>query len=183
MTTLSATSSFPISAADTATETAEVFVLPVAGPGEGTGRLIHPTLGTWDYPYKPDRWRNFRTDIIVPPVWSSVTTLGGVANTLWSGKLGDVVVEESWNAGELAIEVADFDTLVAMWTAPPDPTLGEPDGYVQWWPSYACALGFHVIILGVTNGGGDGNEFDPVSEQGWIVGPLTIQMRIVGRVE
>jgi hypothetical protein len=182
VTTLTATSTFLISEGDTVSESAEVVVLPVAGAGQGTGRLVHPTLGTFDYGHAPDRWRNLRGDVVVPPVWASTTTLGGVSNALWPGSVQDVVVEEEWNAGELSLEVEDLDVLNAFWTTPPDPTLGMPNGYVQWWPSYATDLGFYVALLTVRCGEGDGQTFDPLVDQGWVMGPLLLTMRVVARI-
>ena len=48
-----------------------IAVLPALGATAGRGRLIHPTLGTLDYPNAPDLWRNVDTDVIVAPVWAN----------------------------------------------------------------------------------------------------------------
>lgn len=179
MSTITNTATFAIGESTPTVETAAIVVLPIASPGDGTGRLIHPTLGTFDYETKPDLWRGFRGDIVVAPIWSSETTLAGTVNTLWDGSVEDVVVEETWV--DLAMTTGFLATLLTLWTSPPNPALGVPTGFVKWFPSYDNDLGFYVIILGVEVGG-QGVGMTPVVDQGWIEGPVTIRMRIVARV-
>ena len=180
MSTITNEATFAIGEATLTVETAEVMVLPIASPGAGAGRLIHPTLGTFDYEYSPDRWRGFHSDVVVPPVWSSVATMGGVISTLHDGSIEDVLVEEHWD--DLAITTGQLDLFNSLYQAPPDPTLGTPSGYVKWFPSYASDLGFYVILLAVDVGGGQGMDLDPLVDQGWVQGPVTLRMRIVARV-
>src|SRR5438105_11089454 len=98
MTTLTSSATITIGDGSTVTEQASVVVIPAAGVGEGNGRLIHPTLGTYDYDMPPNQWVNLHGDVIVAPIWASEKTLSSVANTLWQGVIRDVVIEEHWNA-------------------------------------------------------------------------------------
>lgn len=159
-----------------ATASVGITVLPAIGAATGRGRLIHPTFGTYDYPYSPDRWTNIDGDVIIPPIWSSSKTLLGSANTLFVGNLRDVTVEEEWNQ-ELAGSTAHMRMLLAMWMNPPDPTLD----YVEWYPNYTSALGFKVIMIEVTVGG-QGVSLDYITRQGWVTGVITLKMKIAGRI-
>ncbi len=185
--TLTSTNTFSITDSGTETEEATVTVLPIAGPGEGAGRLVHPTLGTLDFSFRPDSWRNFRSDVTVRPVWQIAQTLAGSVYTLWSGSVEDVVVEESWTDA-IAMPADEFDLLNAMFQAPPDPNLGTPDGFVQWFPRYASDLGFYVVLLDVQCGDSE-QTFNDVSDiedadgNSWIGGPVVLTLGIRGRIE
>lgn len=177
MTTLTASNSFPIGDGAIAVESVQLTVLPVAAPGQGPGRLVHPTLGTYDYPYPPDEWEGFEQDLIVPPVWANAKTLAGAANTLWPGHIRDLEVEERWTgAGGTAMPLHMLRMLVSFWTQPPDPA----SGFVQWWPSYVTTLGFKVAILEVGSGG-RGVTLDYISKQGWVSGAVALRMRMIDR--
>lgn len=178
MTTLTSSATFTIGDAPITTESATVVVLPVAGAGEGFGRLIHPTLGTYDYAKCPDEWLNLDGDVIVPPVWASQQTLGGAANTLWPGYLKDVVTEERWvGEGGLSMSTEQLRMLIAMWMNPVDPAAG----FIEWWPNYTTTLGFKVAILSVESGG-QGITLDHIARvQGWMPYAVTLRMRILGR--
>lgn len=180
MPTLTATTNFIVAGA--ATETDSVTLLVVAAPaaGSGMGRLIHPVLGTLDYQLAPHEWTNMDGDIIIPPVWSSTQTLGGAANTLWSGFLRDVEVEERWLPERgLSMSMAQLRSLLAFWTTPVNPA----DGYVQWWPNYATELGFEVILKGVDVDGAPltMNHFMKVAQL--VDRQVTLKMRMVGYAE
>lgn len=175
MTTLTSSATLAIGDAPTTEESVTITVLPVAAPGEGRGRLIHPTLGTYDYARGPDEWQNLDGDVVIAPIWASEMTLDGAANTLWPGALRDVIVEERWIqpvAGE--IELARM--LMSMWTNPVDPA----DGAIEWWPSYATTLGYQVALLDLRVGAKE-ITLTPLLKQGWVRGPITLRMRILGR--
>ncbi len=183
MTTLTASSTIAIGESTPEQESVTITVLPLAAPGEGRGRLIHPTLGTFDYEFPPDRWSGLRTDLVVPPVWAVTPTLGGAFLAQWDGSIEDVEVLEQWEDG-ISMKAGDLDTLLSFWQSPPDPSLGVPSGYVQWWPSYATDLGFYVAILEVAAGSGAGVETTKFGlDEGWVEGSTTLRMRIVARVE
>ena len=176
MTILTSQSTFTIGEASTETVSASVTILPAPGAGVGTGRLVHPTLGTYDYLYKPNEWTNMDGDAIIPPVWASSKTLIGAANTLFPGHLRDVVVDEIWTNDHMPIAMARM--LCAMWMNPPDPA----SGYVQWYPSYINALGFKVMLVGMEV---DGKTFvldKYLSQIGWVKGKVVLKLRIAGRV-
>src|ERR1700729_161501 len=96
MATLTSSGSFTITSVATETVETSTTVFPSVGYPNGLGRLVHPTLGAYDYSTKPDKWVNIDGDVIVAPVWASTKTLGGAANSLWPGNIANVVCEESW---------------------------------------------------------------------------------------
>lgn len=178
MTTLTSTATFTVANATTVTETVSVPIIAAAVPGVGKGRLIHPTLGTYDYMHAPDKWSGFESDVVVAPVWASTRTLGGAANVLWAGNLRDAEIEESWEAGDLGGKIDHLRALLTLYQNPVDPA----DGFVEWYPQYANALGYRVLLLEV-NVGGRGITLDYVSRNGWVRGAIALRMRIVERIE
>lgn len=182
MTTLTSSATFTIGAGAVVIESAPLTILPAIGAATGRGRLIHPTLGTLDYPNAPDEWVNIDGDLIVAPVWASTKTLQGSANALWQGNVRDVTVSECW-IQELNIPIAFLRQLLAFFQNPPDPDAGTP---VQWWPNYTSPLGFQVAMTGVKvagDSGADGIVLDALANRsGWVDGKLTNTMQILGRV-
>jgi hypothetical protein len=176
MTILSSSAVFTIGDAATVIESVALPILPAAGVGAGRGRLVHPTLGAYDYVHAPDEWANMDGDAIISPIWATTKTLSGSCNTLWAGDLRDTVIEERWT-GALSASLAHLRALLAVWQNPPDPAAA----YVQWFPSYVNALGFNVIVLALEVGGQAVN-FNFIARQGWIAQPITLRMRIAGRV-
>lgn len=178
MTTLTSTATFTVADGPTVTEEVTVPIIAAAAPGEGKGRLIHPTLGTYDYLHAPDRWSGFDADVIVAPVWANTRTLGGAANVLWQGNIRDADVEEVWEAGDLGGSLDHLRALLTFWQNPVDPA----DGYVEWFPQYTNALGYRVLLLEVAVGG-RGVTLDYVSRNGWVRGAISLRMRIVERID
>ena len=175
MTTLTASTTFTIGAGTTVVETVSVPILPVIASGQGRGRLVHPTLGTYDYLFMPDSWVNIDGDVIIAPVWSSSTTLDGAANTLWQGHIRDVEVEEHWT---FAVTLPHLRSIMSFWQNPPDPD----DGYVAWYPTYANDLGYHVLLLSVTVGG-SAIHLNYISRRhDFVIEDMALRMRLVGRV-
>ena len=175
MTTLTASTTFSIGAASTVVESVTTVILPAVAAGEGQGRLVHPTLGTYDYAFMPDAWVNIDGDAIIAPVWASSTTLDGASNTLWQGSLRDVVVEERWT---FAVKPAHLRAILAMWMNPPDPA----DGYVQWFPNYTNGNGYAVIMLAVTVGG-QAVQLNYISRRhDFVIEDMALQMRLVERI-
>jgi hypothetical protein len=177
VTTLTASNTFTIADAATVTESVAIPVLPAIVAGSGKGRLVHPTLGTYDYDIPPTAWRNIDSDAIIRPVWQSTMTLGGFANTLWAGTLRDVEVQEIWgNEGGLSMRLPQLRMMLAFWQKPPDP----PANYVLWYPNYISTLGFKVIMTGVSTSGNE-VELDVFSRSGLVSNAVTLTMRITGR--
>ena len=201
MATLTSSGTFPIANASTYTATADVQVLPSVSFPNGLGRLIHPTLGAYDYQYKPDQWVNIDGDVIIAPTWSGTKTLGGAAHALYLGNIADVVCEERWlSAGGLAMPIAMLRMLMAIWLTPVDPAVG----YVQWYPSYTTNLGYNVIPADLVVGSAGGSQLarlsgigtqvislDDVihavkadcSPNGWVTTPVTLFLKIVSQIE
>ncbi|MGH7343287.1 MAG: hypothetical protein ACREK4_00110 [Candidatus Rokuibacteriota bacterium] len=173
MTVLTSSSVFTIGAGGVLTESIAITVLPAAAPGTGKGRLIHPTLGTFDYPHAPDSWTNLPSDVVIQPVWANARTLDGAANTLWPGSIQDVEVAERWES-PISMKVEFLNQLILFWTNPP-----APPSFVEWRPSYQNTLGYKVMMLKVTCGGNE-VTLDYVSRQGWVRGTTELRMRLIG---
>lgn len=179
MPTLTASASFTIGAGSPDVEEITLDILPAAVGGAGLGRLVHPTLGTYDYSMSPSQWNGIDTDVVVPPVWASTKTLSGAANTLWRGSVRDAVCVERWGTDAGVSMPADmFRMLLAFWQNPPDPA----NGFIEWWPSYTSAFGYKVILLDFKAGGGQGINLDTVMNQGYVVGPAELTLRVVERL-
>lgn len=184
--TISSSATFQVAGGTTAAVQLTLPVLPVWPVESGYGRIIHPTIGAFDYETKPDEWMNIDTDVIIPPVWASTRTMTGAANVLWNGDIRDVVVEERWKAlGGLAMPISQLRMLLMIWTNPIDPA----EDYVRWYPNYISPLGFQVLPISVQVGG-QGVTFDDVinykdaegDPDGWVTNPVTFQMKLVGRL-
>ena len=174
MTTLTSSSIFAIADAPTVEESVSLTIIS-GDAAPGTGRLVHPTLGTYDYARGPDEWTNMDTDAIIAPIWASTKTMGGAANVLWPGYLRDVEVEERW-VQSVAAELEHLRMLLQFWMNPPDPA----DGFVEWYPTYHNALGFQVAMVSLT-AGGQAVTLHALSKRGWVRGPIVLRMRIIGR--
>lgn len=175
MATLTNSTAFVIAAQSTAVATVDIPIIPSAGAGAGLGRLVHPTYGTYDYPYMPKVWRNMDGDAVIIPQWQTSRTLSSGQNTLWSGNIKDVECSEEWLADDLAMPMSMLRMLLLIYTNPPDPTVD----YVQWWPSYVNGNGYDVVIKDITVGGSD-IRFTDVSLQGWVEGPVIITYQLIG---
>lgn len=181
MTTLTSSATFTVGDGATATEQLALTILPAVAAPSGKGRLVHPTLGTYDYARAPDQWTNMDGDAIIAPTWASTRTLGGASNTLWQGKLRDVEVIERWNAdGGLSMTVDQLRMLVSHWSNPPDPAVAR----VKWYPTYVNANGYEVALVSLTVGGGDGISLNHVifNEAGYVNFDVELRLRILGKL-
>lgn len=179
MATLSNYADITITEGVSVMESVSVYILPLSAVGVGTGKMIHPTLGTLNYPYAPDKWTNIDTDLIVPPVWASTQTLNGGASTLWAGNIKDTVVTESWTGeGGLTLPVVFVRALLSFWMNPPAPETA----YIQWYPSYTNELGYNIMITNVTCGGKE-VTMDYITRKGWLTGGLEVTIKVASRVE
>ena len=176
MTTLTSSSTLTLTVGTTTTDSVGINVLPLSSSAPGRGRLIHPTLGTLDYPYAPDNWSGVDTDIIIPPVWAYSQTLSGGANTLWAGNIKDVMVREQWDSA-ISMPLPFLRTLLNFYMNPPAPE----SGYVEWQPSYTNAHRYHVILVKVGSGGSE-LVLDYITRQGWLAGTLELQMRMIEKI-
>lgn len=177
---LQSSSEFTVLDASIEVTSVTLSILPVAAPGEGTGRLTHPTLGTYDYAMAPERWTNMDGDAIRAPVWAGERALEGHLSTLWHGHIEDVVVEERWlgRAGA-AMPFEQLRMFIGMWQNPPDPE----DDYILWSPSYVNGHTYQVILEDLTVGSG-GIELSHLALKNDLVqDPVTLQIRMVSRVE
>jgi hypothetical protein len=174
MATLTASTAFTIAASSTVVADVDIEVVAVGTAGTGRGRLIHPTLGTFDYLYMPEQWINMDGDAIIRPQWQTSQTLSSGQATLWGGNIKDVRCSEVWTApGGLSMPMSMLRMLMTIFQNPVDP---EVD-YVQWWPSYTTTLGFDVAVVGLTVGNTDITLTD-TSLQGWCDLPVTITYQL-----
>lgn len=178
MATLTADNTFTIGDNTTVVEQVDITIVSAPSAPNGPGRLVHPTLGTYDYEISPDEWGNMDQDAIVAPIWSSEMTLASGVNTVWAGHIKDVEVFERWT-GRIGMRAPQFRMLQDMFRNPP-----VPPSYVEWYPSYINALGFKVIITKITSGGQSGTTLDytVLQNQGFVKGPIELSMRLVGYV-
>lgn len=187
MTTLTSTTTITVGDAPTVTASTPLLITaPLVAPS-GSGRLIHPTIGTYDYALTPTQWANMVGDAVIPPIWSAQMTLASDVNTLWAGNIKDVVVVEEWDAdGGLSMPLSQLAVLLAMWQNPPDPDVG----YVQWYPNYINSNGYNVIIeaIKVENTGGGGSSGDGVyldtfaRTVGMVAGAVSMSLRLVSKL-
>lgn len=177
MTTLTSQATFTIGESSTDEASVNLTILPAVGASTGRGRLIHPTLGTYDYQTCPDEWSNVDGDVIIPPIWSSSKTLNGASNTLFAGNIRDVVVEERW-LEDSSVSMDQVRMLASFWQNPPDPA----EEHVEWYPNYTNEHGYKVILLALDLNG-QGLNFDYVARQGYARGMLALRMRVVDRID
>lgn len=181
MPTLTSSTSISILNAAPAQESIQLSIIPAPMAGaRGTGRLIHPALGTLDYTLPPHEWTNIDSDLIVPPTWSSSKTLSSTSHTLWPGSLRDVEVTETWtpDAG-LSMPLSMLRILLAFYVNPPDFGAGE---YIEWWPSYTCNLGFKVLLTGIDVNGAP-LKMSPFTKGAELVEyPISLRIRPVERI-
>lgn len=179
MTLLTATTNFTILDASPVVESITLSVVAAGAPGTGTGRMVHPTLGTLDYTLPPHEWTSMGEDAIISPIWASLQTLSSSANTLWPGNLRDVAPEERWipSAG-LSMPLPMLKALIAFWMNPPDPAVG----YIEWHPSYVTTLKYHVVITSVEVSGAPMTMSPQTVGTDLVEYPVTVKMRITGRV-
>lgn len=175
MPTLTASANFIIGAGASTVESATVAILPAISAGSGRGRLIHPTLGTYDYDCMPDRWTNIDGDLIVAPIWSGEKTLLGAANTLQQGHIRDVTVKEEWT---FAMRMPQLRALLLFWMNPPDPD----NGFVEWWPTYTSAQGFKVAMVGLEVAGEEITLNWITKRHAFEIEGVVLRMRIIDRV-
>jgi hypothetical protein len=160
-------------------------IFPTFPVETGKGRLVHPSLGRYDYEVKPDQWTNIDADAIISPVWASSRTLTGAANVLWPGNLRDVVVEERWTApGGISMPIEQLRMLLSFWTTQHDPE----EAYVEWYPTYITRVAFKALIVNLT-AGSQGIALDDVvnyrdlrGPDGWVTAPVVLTLRLVGRL-
>jgi hypothetical protein len=175
--------------------------MPAVSYPNGQGKIVHPTLGAFDYEYPPDEWTNMDGDVMIAPTYASTKSLQGSSSKLWSGDIRDITCEERWlSLGGLAMPITQLRLLLACFMNPVDPSIG----YMQWYPSYSNAIGYNVQMIDVVTGNagspvmaamagfksqgialndlinsldGDGNPF------GWTDKPVSVFWKMVSKVQ
>lgn len=180
---MSLTSTATIIVADqtpTTASTSVVILPPSSAPGAvAKGRLIHPTLGTYDYPQAPEETQNVDGGPVYRPIWSHAQTLGGAASALWSGYLRDARVIERWKQGDVGMPAAFARALWAFFTNPPNPA---DDSFILWTPSYAGTDQQWRVAITDLRIGGDGFNIDwrLMNFASYVPGPIELEMRVLG---
>ena len=184
---LSSNATFTVASSGTESANVTATVMPAVGYGSGgLGRLVHPTLGTYDYEWKPDQRVNLHGDVVYAPDWVHSKTVGGGALSVGSGKVGDPIVVERWNHGEGIVPLALVEALLLFLQNPPDIDAGS---YVTWSPNYATSRTWNVAIVGLRVGGQEVTIDTWLSEQddgtvdGYTLGPCELALRIISEVE
>jgi hypothetical protein len=191
--TISASSTLMVADQTPVTVSASTVVLAASAPpmspggpgsplpsGSGVypgGRLVHPSLGTYDYPATPTETVNVLGGVIVPPIWSHAMTLGGGIDTLWPGFKRDARVIERWIHGASGGPIAHLIALLNFWQNPPDPTTPS---YVVWSPSYATTASYNVAIVAVRSGGQEITIDQRLRRYGYAPSPVELELRIFG---
>lgn len=200
MAVLTSSGVFPIADASLLVASVDAVVLPSVAFPNGTGRIVHPLLGSFTYQYKPDEWVNLDGDILIAPTWAATKTMKGAAHSLWLGDIADITVEERWLAPEgLCMPISQLRMLLNIWTTPVDPATG----YVEWYPTYANNIGYYVIPLDLVVGSAGGsnmgkmqgfgsqaivlddlvNALNPdCSNNGWVTQPVTFFLKLVSKI-
>lgn len=151
---------------------------PVGATATGRGRLVHPTLGVYDYANTPDETVNIDGDLWFPPIWAHSTTLGGGVDVLWPGFARDVVVVERWKQGDVGCPIEHLRALWALYANPPNPQAGS---FVVWSPNYASAKSWRVALVKLSAGGDEGITLDRrLLKSGYAPGPVELHLRIIG---
>ncbi len=181
MGTLISSSTFAVADQAPLSVSTQATILGAVGAGTGgTGRLVHPTLGVYDYELAPNEIEGLDGDVLYGPTWSRATTLGGAADTFWSGFQRDAVVVERWGAGLLVgpiVPLALFRTLWGMYANPPPDAVATP---VTWSPNYASAKSFRVALADVRVGGRRVTLDVYARSVGYVRGPVELELRILG---
>lgn len=181
MATISNTNTFSVTEQDPeVTESVDVAIIsaPPAAPA-GTGRLVHPTLGTYDYDLFPTHYSNVDNDIIVRPKWAVSEVLTGQQFTLWQGFDRDTVVKEIWRPtgnAKASMRAAQLRSLLDMFVNPP-----TPPSFVEWYPNYVNAYGYSVVLIDLQVGG-SGVTFDYISRVSLVTEEVTLTLQIAEKL-
>ncbi len=174
--TLVATSTFNVTDQAPTTVAATAPVLPPVSYGAGgRGRLVHPTLGAYDYANTPDETVNLDGDICVPPIWSHTQTLGGGVDALWPSYPRDCEVIERWLQGDVGCPINHLRQLWQFFVNPPDPVTGSP---IIWAPNYASPRTYKVFLVGLTAGGEQYKLNTRLARYGYAPTPVELKLRI-----
>jgi hypothetical protein len=176
--TLSASATFTVADQTPVTVAADAVVQPPVGFGTGgRGRLVHPTLGAYDYAVTPDEVENCDGDVLIAPVWSHAMTLGGAVDALWPGYLRDALIVERWRNGDVGCPIDHLRQIWQLFANPPDPVTGTP---VVWTPNYINANSYNVAIVSVRSGGSAYRLDLRLARWGYAPQPVELSLRILG---
>lgn len=177
--TLTANGTFNVADQTPLSASASVVVQPpvTVGTGHG-GRLVHPTLGTYDYSTSPDELVNIDGGPLYGPIWSHSATLGGGVDTVWEGSLRDTRVLERWGTiGDVGGPIALARMLWQFYANPP-----TPPSYVIWAPTYATASTWNVAIVGVRVGAESYTLNQVLLARGYVPAPIELEMRVISAI-
>lgn len=170
------TASYSVADQATASASASVVVQPAAVVGTARGRLIHPTLGTYDYLNTPTDTVNVDAGVLYGPIWTHTPTLGGAVDAVWAAKLKDARVVERWANGDTGGPIAHLRALWSFYANPPDPA----SAWVLWYPNYCTAQGYKVAMVAVRAGGSDVTLNRRMLGQGYSTGAVELELRVIG---
>lgn len=176
---MSLSSNTSVSVADRTTASSDLTdtLLPPVGVGTGgRGRLVHPTLGTYDYANTPDETVNVEVVASMPPLWLHSQTISGAVETRWLGVLQGMRVVERWLNGDVGALLTHLNQLWTFYANPPNP---DAASYVTWAPNYAHSAVYNVVIVGLRCGGTEYTLNQRLKGYGYAPQPVELEMSIV----
>jgi hypothetical protein len=182
---MSLTSSASYTVADSGVDSAQVVITVqpsgAFGTAFGRGRLVHPTIGIYDYINTPDETVNIDGNLLFGSRWIHAETLTAGADTLWGGNLQDVRVIERWLQFDVGAPIAHLRALYNMFANAPNPNDPNPNlRYVLWYPSYANTSHWRVALSGIRSGGQELTLNRRLLSYGYAPTPVELELRILG---
>lgn len=181
MATISASTTFTITAATAYQEQVDLTLLP-ENAGTNVRRELHYPGNVFPplvYVRNPDVWTGFDTEPIKAPTLVTEKTLGGNKLARWTGYVGDNAVIETWKGDSKVLSMtADFlRRLLEFYLNPP------ADGYVTWYPKDRTAKGYQIEIESITVNGATAVNLDYIATKAdYVIGDVALAFRIVGEV-
>lgn len=176
--TIIASTTFSVANQASLSVNATAIVLAAAGDVlADRGRLVHPTLGTYDYINTPNETLNIDGDITAPPIWTHEMTLGGDVDTNWSAFINDAKVIERWTMGDTGSTIEHLRALWLFFSNPPEDPIATP---VLWYPNYAN-LNVYNVVLTAVRAGREGYTLDRrLLSYGYAPSPVELELRVLG---
>lgn len=179
MTTITASTTFTITAATSYTEQVDLVLLPENRGTQALRELHYPNdvFPPLVYPKNPDHWTGFDTEPIKAPILASEKTLGGNNLARWKGFVGDNAVVETWEGDSKTLSMTtDFlRRLLEFYLNPP------ADGYIVWYPKDRTTKGYTIEIESLTVNGSTAVNLDYIATKaGYVVGDVAFTFRLVG---
>jgi hypothetical protein len=179
MATISASTTFTITAATAYPDHADLIVLP-ENAGTGVRRELHypnDVLPPLVYLKNPDNWTGFDTEPLKPSTLAVEKTLAGNKLARWAGYNGDNAIVETWKGDSKALSMTtDFlRRLLEYFLNPPT------SGFITWYPKDRTSTGYNIEIESITVNGSQAVNLDYLATRGgYVIGDVALAFRIIG---